>query len=71
MYNIVIAESKLKDEEDKEDEEMFVLVGCKKCIYTLGLGDSSDSAIIVVIRVTTMIAIAKNYYHDSGHVVIL
>ena len=68
MYNIVIAESKLKDEEDKEDEKTFVLVGCKKCIYTLGLG---DSAIIVVIRVTTMIAIAKNYYHDSGHVVIL
>ena len=31
MCNIVIAKSKLKDEEDKEDEETFVLVGCKKC----------------------------------------
>ena len=40
------------------------------CTLILGLGDSSDSAIIIVIRVTITIAIAKNYYRDSGHVVI-
>ena len=37
--------------------------------YILGLGDSSDSAIIVVTRVTITIAIAKNYCRDSGRVV--
>ena len=35
----------------------------------LVLGDSSDSAIIIVIRVTITIPIAKNYCRDSGQVV--
>ena len=38
-------------------------------IYQTGLGDSSDSVTIVIISVTTMTTIAKNCYHDSGHVV--
>ena len=37
--------------------------------YSLGLGDSSDSMTIVIISVTITTVIGKNYYHDSGHVV--
>ena len=32
----------------------------------LGLGDSSDSVTIVIVTVTIMTVIAKNYYRDSG-----
>ena len=35
----------------------------------IGLGNSSDSVTIVIISVTIMTVIAKNYYRDSGHVV--
>ena len=50
---------------------MTVILLCSRNLhYALGLGDSSDSATIIVIRVTITIAIAKNYYRDSGHVVI-
>ena len=33
------------------------------------LGDISNSMTIVIVSVTIMTVIAKNYYHDSGHVV--
>ena len=33
----------------------------------LVLGDSSNSMTIIIISVTITTAIAKNYYHDSGH----
>ena len=35
----------------------------------LVLGDSSDSMTIIIVSVTITTVIAKNYYHDSGHVV--
>ena len=35
----------------------------------LGLGDCSDSVAIVIVSVTITTVVAKNYYHDSGHVV--
>ena len=37
--------------------------------YTLGVGDSSNSVTIVIVSVTIMTVIAKNYYRNSGHVV--
>ena len=37
--------------------------------YSLGLGNSSDSVTIVIVSVTITTVIGKNYYHDSGHVV--
>ena len=38
-------------------------------MYTVGLGDSSDSVTIVIVSVTIMTVIAKTYYRDSRHVV--
>ena len=38
-------------------------------MYILGLCDSNNSVTIVIVSVTIMKAIAKNFYHDSGHMV--
>ena len=38
-------------------------------MYILGLGDGNDSMTIVNVNVTIRTGIAKNYYHDSGHLV--
>ena len=45
---------------------MFIL---HVLVYLVGLGDSSDSVTIVIVSVTIMTMITKNYYCDSGHVV--
>ena len=37
--------------------------------FVIGLGDSSNSLTIVIVSVTNMTVIVKNYYCDSGHVV--
>ena len=37
--------------------------------FTVGLGDSSNSVTIITVSVTITTVLAKNYYRDSGHVV--
>ena len=36
-------------------------------VLQVGQGDSSDNVTIVVVSVTIMTVIAKNYYRDGGH----
>ena len=48
---------------------MYEATSATQVINLLELSDSNDSVTIITVSVTITIVIAKNYYHDSGHVV--